>query len=223
MPTKKYSLKETENPRLEISWQGAWKNMKINVDGQEIGTIANQKMLKQGQEFTLKDGSILNLKLNQSNISNMFTGPELIILLNGKPLPNSGSDPKAKMKTANGAVFFIAGLNLFIGLAVIIFNVEQLGGIPGGIIVFIFGLVFLGLGFFIKSLSFIALVIAFILYSLDSIYFAVSMLYQIGANNSPGTPSGRVFWIIIRASLLGSMWQGFDAIKQLKQKKNTLD
>jgi hypothetical protein len=212
MATQKYALRENETPRLEISWEGLWNNTKICLDGQEIGRIANQKMLKQGQEYTLQNGSILKVQLTEHTVSNMFAGTELIILLNGKPLPNSSSDPKTKLTTTIGIVFFIAGLNIFVGLSAAIFNVQALGGSTGGIGLFVYGAIFLGLGFLIKNYSFFALIIAFILYSADSVFFLIQTLSQ----NSNFSGSS-VFWILMRLYFLASLWNSFGAIRQLKR------
>jgi hypothetical protein len=35
---------------------------------------------------------------------------------NGQPIPGSASDPQTKVKNAYGMVYFVAGLNLVLGL-----------------------------------------------------------------------------------------------------------
>ncbi|MBN1315829.1 MAG: hypothetical protein JXA42_10185 [Anaerolineales bacterium] len=49
---------------------------------------------------------------------------ELQVLHNGKPLPDSASDPEKRIKTAYSIVFFIAGLSIILGILNIVFRVE---------------------------------------------------------------------------------------------------
>ena len=59
MPTKKSALEQSGPTRLEVSWKHIWKNLTVRFDGNEIGSIAGQKELKAGQEFSVGDDSTL--------------------------------------------------------------------------------------------------------------------------------------------------------------------
>src|SRR6266571_5284958 len=51
MPTKRYSLRPGEPPRLEIrgtQWGRWWKDLTVRLDGAEVGTVATGKELQAG-------------------------------------------------------------------------------------------------------------------------------------------------------------------------------
>ncbi len=201
MPKMMYAL-EPDGPKcLEISWKMMWKDLTIRLDDQVIGVISNQKQLSAGQQFALPDGSVLSVKLVQK-----FSGTELQVLRHGQPLPGSASDPETRLKNAYGIVFFIAGLNLFLGLITWLFQIEFLQDIGIGFYSIAFGLVFLVLGFFIKRRSAVALIIAVVIFVLD----ALLGLLAGGASS--------VTALLVRVILITPMVQGVGAIRALKQR-----
>ncbi len=155
MPKQSYALEAGGEKRLEISWTPFWKDITVSLDGNSIGTIPNQKALTTGQEFRLPDGSALKVQL-----VNRVTSTELQVLRNGQPLPGSASDPQTRLKYAYWVVYFVAGLNLVLGLISFLFNVEFLQQIGIGFGSILFGLVFLALGFFTQRKSMVALILA---------------------------------------------------------------
>src|SRR3989338_8646289 len=134
MPTRKYALERGGIRKLEISWRILWKNITVRLDGKEIGSIANQKELIAGREFSLIDGSILKVKLIQG------FAPELQVTKNGQAIPGSDSglalEPAGYGKLSGiiigGATFgklgSIAGSTVWPGVG------TALGGITFGII-----------------------------------------------------------------------------------------
>lgn len=157
-----------------------------------------------GQEFQLQDGSTLKVQLVKK-----FTTTELQVLRNGQPLPGSASDPEARLKTAYGMVFFIAGLNIVLGLAAGIFQVEFLQSIGISFYSIIFGVVFLVLGYFVQRRSAVALVIAIAVFALDGILGLVTAISQ-GYDPGAGGTIARIFLLI-------PMIQGVGAIRAIKK------
>lgn len=203
MPQRTYALEKDGPKRLEISWKGLWKNLTIRLDGNTVGTIPGQKELSAGQEFHLPDGSTLKVQLVTVK---KFSAAELQVLRNGQPLPGSASNPETKIKGAYGVVFFIAGLNIVLGIAVL-FQIEFLQQIGIGFYPIIYGLVFLVLGFFVKRNSMVALIIAIAIFALDSI---LSFVYA-ASQGSPLLAAFARFFLII------PMIQGIGAIKAIKR------
>jgi hypothetical protein len=78
MPSRKFPL---DNGELEIAWKGLWRDVVVSVDGAQIGTVATQKEMKQGRTFTLSNGAVLEIKLEQNGDD--FT---LRVSKDGKPL-----------------------------------------------------------------------------------------------------------------------------------------
>ena len=205
MPTRKFALQQGGPERVEITWRGMWKEIRVLVDGRELGQIPDMKALKEGREFSLPDGmGSLRVQLAQS-----FGGAELQVTCNGQPLPGSGSDPSVRFRSAWGVIFFIAALNFVLGLATVVFQVEFLERLGLGVGSLIVGVIYLGLGFVVKQLrSRVALGLAIGIFALDGIATLVMSM------QGPGTPP--VGGIVMRVLLILPMIKGFAAIKQLE-------
>ena len=217
MPKRKYALERGGDKSLEISWEGRWKNTEVRLNGNFIGAIPNQKELKTGRLFQLLDGTSLRVQL----VNN-----ELRVLRNDKPLAGSSSDPAAKLAQSFGIIYFIAGLNIVLGFIALIFQVEFLQTLGFGIISVAIGFIFLVLGFFTQRRSLIALMIALIIYCLDTVLVLYSVLViSSGFNTGDLALIGGILmsiapligWIIIRIGFLIGMGQGVGAINELKK------
>lgn len=203
MPKLSYAFEAGGEKRLTLTWKGGYRNMTVTLDGSPLGVIADQKALRAGQEFRLMDGSILKVQL-----VNKISGSELQVLRNGQPLPGSSSDPQAKLKTAAYMVFFIAGLNLVLGILSVLLKSEFLQAAGIGIFSIIFGLVFLLLGFFVWRRSSVALILAIVIFALDGI---LGIVLAVSQGYTPATGG-----LLMRIVLLIPMIQGVGAIKALK-------
>ena len=181
-----------------------FKDVTVLLDGNLVGVIPDQKALSAGQEFLLEDASTLKVQLVSK-----WMGTELQILRDGQPLPGSSGHPQTKLKNAYGVVYFIAGLNLVLGLVSFLFDVALLQQIGIGFGSIIFGLVFLVLGIFVQRKSAVALILVIVIFALDEI---IGVFLAISQGYNPGL--GGVFARII---LLIPMFQGVGAIRVLKQ------
>ncbi len=203
MAKQSFALEAGGPKRLVISWKGIYKEVNVSLDGTRLGIIPNQKALSAGQEFRLADGSTIKVQL----VSKVY-GSELRVLRNGQPLPGSASDPQTRLKNAYRMVYFVAGLNLVLGLVSFLFNVEFLLEIGIGFASILFGLVFLALGFFVQKKSLFALFVAIVIFALDGIG---GLFLSVAAGYNPS-----VGGLIARVILLIPMIQGVGAIKALK-------
>ncbi len=206
MPKQSYALEAGGEKRLEVSWKPFWKDITVSLDGHPIGTIADQKALSAGQEFRLPDTSTIQVQLVRK-----FSTVELQVLRNGQPLPGSASDPQTRFKYAYGMVYFVAGLNIVLGLISFLFNVEFLQQIGSGLGSIFFGLVFLVLGFFTQRRSRVALILASAIFALDGL---AALFLGAAQGSSAGLSGG----LVARIFLLIPMVQGVGAIKTLNQK-----
>jgi hypothetical protein len=197
MPKKSFAIERDEEKRLTVTWKSFWKNFTIKFDGEVIGTISSQKELEKGQSFQLPDGSLLDVKLARTLMS-----ADLQLLRNGKPLPGSGSDPRTKLKQSYGFIYFVGGFNFILGLIAILFQVEFLYEIGMGFYSIIVGTIFLILAFFVQKRSKLALILALLLYGLETVLTVFGGLLAAG--------------VIVRILFIIYMWQGFKAIKELR-------
>src|SRR6185295_11085694 len=116
MPKNTFALEPGGPKRIEISWSGFWKNIKVSFDGAEVGSIADKSALTDGRDIKLPDGSMLHVELKKG----------LVVTRNGEPLPGSSSDLETLVKTAAYIMYFVAGLNLCLGFGAEIFHVRFL-------------------------------------------------------------------------------------------------
>ena len=205
MPTRKFALQKGEEPRLEIRWRGIWKEIRVLLDGAEIGEIGGSAELKAGKEFRLPGGQgTLRVQLVQT-----FGSAELQVLRNGQPLPGSGSDPEVQLKGAWGILMFIAGLNLVVGLATVVFEVEALAQMGLGVGSLVVAVIYLGLALVVRKYrSPIALGVAIALFAIDGLLTI--------ASGFEGTGTPPVGGVIMRVFLILPMIKGFSAIRALK-------
>ncbi len=203
MAKQSYALEPDGPKRLEITWSGIYRKVTVQLDGRTLGTIPDQKALASGQEFRLPDGSRLHVQLVSSLLST-----ELRILRNGQPLPGSPSDPHARLRNAYLLIYVIGGFNLAVGAVAELLNVEFLKQAGIGLASLVFGLMFLGLGYFVQRRYVFALIVAIVLFIVDGL--AALLL---AASSGGSTPVAGTF---VRIILLVPMFQGIGAIKALK-------
>jgi hypothetical protein len=191
MPKKTFALGPSSN--VDVEWRGIWKDFTVRVDGRELGRMNGQKELARGGAWQLEDGSTLQIVLDTG-----FGGAGLKVSRNGVPLPGSADDPKTAMKSAAGVVFFIAGLNLVLGLVAELGQVEMLLGLGLGWIAVGFGAVFAGLGVATHRGSRVALWIAIVLFAADG------ALGLYGVMDAGGTPpiGGLIFRVFIIVAMV---------------------
>jgi hypothetical protein len=218
MPTRKYALTKGGPLRLEIltkgTWKDSWKDVSVRLDGNEIGTIATKKLLKEGREFYLEDGSILKLRL-VTRLFHLYDASEIQVTLNGEPLPEANLN---SLIFAYGVIFFIGGGQLIIGslgFIMLLSGVKMAVPSPmiGMIFLLISGVIFLWLGSLVKRKSMIALITAVILYELGDNFSSFFEILQQGNSLSFGKIFGEIFGIFIEAFILVLMLQGFKAIR----------
>ncbi len=203
MPKRSYSLLKDGPKELDCSWGIAWKNFTIKQNGRIIGTVSNQKELKEGREFQLNDGSKLFVKLKIGLTSGLF------LTRDGEPLPGSDSDPMSKVKGAFAILLIIAVINIGIGVLSTIFNLQELG-LEFGLGYTVFGFVFLILSIAVKRGSLIALIAAIILLILDAL-LGIFFMATSGGNQS-------IFWIIARIFFLIYLITSISSFRKLKNK-----
>lgn len=199
-----FTLEPGGEKRLQVSWKGMYKETSVFLDDQLVGTIQGQKALAAGQDFTLIDGSVVHVQL----VTKVFN-TELQVLRNGQPLPGSATDPQARLKAAYIITYFIAGLNLVLGLVATLFQVEFLQQLGIGFYSLIFGLIFLVLAIFIQRKSMVSLILAIIIFIVDGV---LGFVFSVIAGVTPSTTG-----ILGRVILLIPMFQGIGAIKALKK------
>ncbi len=207
MPKQNYKLSATDPRKITIEWSGLWKNMRLSIDGEELGTIPDSNALKAGRAFAVPGGGQLDVKL--------LTGLQarLELRYNGVALPGSAADPQTMLNLARGVIWFMGGLTLLAGLVAELGQVEFLLRLGMNWISVLVGVVMVALGYFVGKRSAAALGVACGLVIFDAVMTLV-MAAESGGRSGMGGLGMRIFFLI-------AMFKGFGAIKELRARDKT--
>jgi hypothetical protein len=215
----KYALERGGGKSLEIStgtfiWQ---KKTEVRLNGNLIGSFPSQKELAEGKLLPLPDGTTLRIQFVQSFFSLGFR-----VLRNDKPLPGSYSDPTAiKFGESVSIIYLIASIKIVLGFLAINFQVEFLQTLGFGMFSVAIGFILLVLGFFTQRRFLIALIIALIIYGLESTLLLFGAFISALVRSNVGLilmgMSLPIAVFTVRIFLLWWMGKGVGAINKLKK------
>jgi len=170
---------------------------KVYLDGNQIGEFANNKEARQGKEFKIDYNNFVKIRYTHSYLT-----PELYIAHNDVELETSASHPKARKTGAWGLIIFLAAMNALIGIvgmSNVIPAFTQSG--YGFYNLFMAAFYCVSLLLFKTFTPFLGIVLALILYSIDSIVVLMAL------PSNPGI-SGAV---IVRIMFFGFLIKGLSA------------
>lgn len=206
MASVKYALERGGAKRLELIWTGNWDDVKVRLDGQEIGSFQNIEHFRGGQDFQLEDGSVLTVRLGGGKIVKL---PE--ILRNGEPVPTNPYNPAKRLSMSWQCLSLIGGLYLFVGI-ISLFNSSVLASLPVrtwptiGI-----GLLFLLLAVLVLHQFKIALRIAVVL-------LVLNIIAPLVFHHAFPWPL-LILATVLRLAILFVVLQGFGAINELRREQ----
>lgn len=175
---------------LDVGNSQHMSNLVLLYEGKNVGYFADATGAKDGLSLDVPDLGKVNIRIN----SGMFSKPKIFATLNGHILQAAKKAPAPgdlnnyqkwdkAVKTGSGVLFFISGISILGSIAAILFEVQFLLEMGMGGITMCAGLIFLGLGFAGREISwggFAALVFALLLYVADTLLI-VAM--QMGGGN----------------------------------------
>lgn len=171
---------------------------KVFLDSNLIGEFANNKEAKEGKEFKIDFNNFVTIRYSSSK----FLTPELFISHNGQELETSASHPKARKSGAKSLIILLAVMNGVIGLIGMSNAAPGLSQSGYGIYnVFMAILYLVSLLLFKLFTPFLGIVLALVLYSIDSVVVLMSL---------PGNP-GMSGAIIVRIMFFGFLIKGLTA------------
>lgn len=206
MPMQKHPFQQGGPTRIEVSWGVGWRDFTVRFDGEKIGTVSGgMSALKKGATFTLSDGSVLDIKLITGGMSGL---PDLQVSRNGTLLPGTGADPAIRLRNSYQMIYFLGGLNIVLGIVAELGKINFLLSFGISWFSVIFGLVFIGLGYFVQQKSKIALLLAISLLVVDALVGLLPLLFT-----STSIPIGG---LIARGAFIVIIARGWAAIGELK-------
>lgn len=111
MPTKTYFLDEAQTDAVTVQWGMFYRNFNVSHNGAEVGRVSGADELRQGQEFPLGDGRVFGARLSRAQGTE-----ELALLLDGQPVPGSGTHPLQRIKYAWYVLLFIGSARMILGI-----------------------------------------------------------------------------------------------------------
>jgi hypothetical protein len=170
---------------------------KVFLDGRLLGEFTSNKEAKAGKEFKIDFNNFIKVKYTHS-----FLSPELHISHNDQELETSATHPKQIKKNAFGLIILLAALNLIIG------SVGASGSLPAltqagyGIYNLFMGMFYCVALLLFKSFNpFLGIILAFTLYSIDSVVVLMSL------PSNPGISGA----IVVRVMFFGFLIKGLAA------------
>lgn len=206
MPSKIYYLDDAQTQPLKVSWGWSWRNLVVAYQGQEIGQFATTKQLKQGATFILPDGRQLAVQLRTR-----MAQQQLELLLDGQPLPGSSTYPQEQFQQARYVLWFLAAINIVLGLIAELGQIEVLQEFGMGIGTILVGLAFLGFDWWARTR-----------FSPWAFYVAIGLIVvdmvatvALAAGGSSGSTGG----LVMRVFLVLALMRGATAAKELRAQR----
>lgn len=204
MPTKTYYLDDAQTDAITAKWGMFFRNFEVSHNGQPLGPAASAGELGQGLRYSLPDGRIFSAQLLRNQGLR-----ELELLLDGRPLPGSGTHPHERIRQAWYVLLFVAVLSVGLGLVALFGQVEVLLQLGLGWASIVEGLIFLALGWLGYSRrSVAALAVALVLLVLDGVLSIGSAIAD-GHSPAAGGLITRFFFCVL-------VFRGLQAARQLR-------
>ncbi|MCY1047545.1 hypothetical protein OV208_39970 [Corallococcus sp. bb12-1] len=208
MGALKLALEEGGPRRLELSWSGNWRDLKVELDDQPVGEVADHLQLEQGVEFKLPDDSVLHVQLLH------VPTPELQVLRDGAPLPDEATDPVQQVRTATFLLYGLAAFSVGLAMVSLVITNKVRQQLPVSASNLLFGGVLAVLGFFMFKRSRVAPLLAILLYSFDTlstVYLAITSENVAGVSALMG--------LVIRIFIFGVLGRGFLGARELARRE----
>jgi hypothetical protein len=191
--------------RLEVAWQGHWKNLTLKLDGAPVLTVPTEAELKAGRQVQTQAGTLAVL------LKTPAFGRQLWLTLDGRPIPGTAADPANRLRESYGTIYFVAALNLVLGTVALLdlAPLTEMGlgvvNIAGGAV---FGLLAVGVH---RWHSVVALSLAMGLLALDGLAGIVAAI-----RGDVSTPTSG---LVIRVLILLYISRGFGALRELRAER----
>jgi len=202
MPKNVFQLASNDSRKVTVSWRGLFKDITVDLEGEQIMQLANKKELQAGRSALLGDGSTLFVGWQTGAMQQGIR-----IERDGTPLPGSSADPATIVKLAAGILGFICVLNLALGLIAELGDVTFLRHLGIGWASAVVGVLFAGLAYGTHKRSFVALLIGTLLFAADGVY-----TLWLGVDSGGRVPTGG---IVMRVLLIIPLVRAMGPIRLL--------
>jgi hypothetical protein len=202
MPTMRLALVPDGSKRLEVAWQGRWKNLTLKLDGAPVLAVPTETELKAGRTVATPAGALA------VQLKTPAFGRQLWLTIDGRPIPGTAADPAKRLAESYGVLYVVAALNVALGTLAAL-DLLPLAELGFGVVSIAAGAVFGLLGFAVhRYRSTVALAMAMALLALDSLAGIVASMH--GGSSAPA--SG----LVVRVLILVYVSRGFAAVREMR-------
>ena len=143
MPTSTFYLDDTRTEPLTATWGLFFRNFTVSHAGTPLEPTNPEASLAQGRQYRLPDGRIFSARHKQNTYPQ-----ELELLIDGQPVPGSGTHPNQRMKQAWYVLLILGILNIGLGLVTEFGHIEALAQLGAGWGSLVEGTAYIALGYF---------------------------------------------------------------------------
>jgi hypothetical protein len=198
MPDFRFRVEPNGTERIQVSWGIFWRNIRVMVDGAQVGTFDGRQAVLAGREFVLANGDKLHVRADSK--------AHPLVTYNGLPLMESGN---AAFTGAYQLLYVIGILSVSVGLLASVFSIGFLLKLGIDWTSAIGGSLYLLLGWLTaRYRSRVALGIGMALFAIDSV-FAIYAAFAAGS-----MPFGA---LVMKGFILRGLWLGVKALGQQKR------
>jgi len=210
MRHKSYFLNTEKKEKLDLYWEGSYKNFTLKLDNKELGVFTNKNELRKGRSFDIGYNNKLEIRLVMQPVFIHC----IEILFNDKPVPGTMTDPKRQLAGIFNFILFIAVLSILAGLARFLVEIKAFEDHGIGLNSIVYGLLFMMMALILKKReSMFALLAVISLLALDIVFVLVHIAeYGIIISNPWPTITVKLLFILY-------LCKGFTVIIKLKQQK----
>ena len=207
MPSKTFYLDDARTQPLTASWGMFFRNFTVSYAGAALEAINPEAPIVQGRQYRLPDGRIFSARHKQNSYPQ-----EMELLIDGQPVPGSGTHPIERVKQAWYLLLFLGILNIALGVVAEFGHIDVLLQLGLGWGSLVEGVAYVALGYFgYYRTSAPAFTIALVLLALDA---AFSITSAISTSQSPAM--GGLF---MRAFFCMVIFRAIKAARQLRQEQ----
>lgn len=207
MPTKTLYLDDARIQPITATWGMFYRNFAVSYAGTALEPTNPEATIAQGRQYRLPDGRIFSARHKQNAYPQ-----EMELLIDGQPVPGSGTHPRERIKQAWYVLLFVGVLNLGLGLAAELGNVTVLLNFGLGWGSVVEGFLFLALGWLGYSRRSVpALTAALVLLVLDAV---LSIGGALAAGHSAGLGG-----LVMRFFFCITVFRGLQAARQQRQEE----
>lgn len=207
MPTKTFYLDDARTEPLTANWGLFFRNFTVSYAGIALAPTNPEAPIAQGRQYHLPDGRVFSAQHKQNTYPQ-----ELELLIDGQPVPGSGTHPIERIKQAWYILLILGILNIGLGLVTEFGHIEVLSQLGAGWGSVVAGIAYVVLGYFgYFRTSVPALTIALVLLALDA---AFSITSAVATGHSPA-----VGGLFMRAYFCLMVFRGMQAARQLRREE----